>query len=551
MQRNHNTQPLHLSTVTLSRLNHPASLQFHNITLAKHPSAETLQLGDMPSPTFAQGFSTDKQMPSMLNCFAPGTVTFEGGGKSVINFGNAISFQDLQKDLSVDVSGKASIGRFSGDLSSSYARHVEQKQYTQAFYYSEAISLPTKKYNPQHYGTNALSEIGQDVYKAGPQQFRDACGDKLIEQAHLGAMLAVTMSVHFSSYYDQSTFNAHAGGSFGSILSVAATIKSVSTQYSLKGEMEFSAYQSGGDPTQLAKIFGNPGGTFPITSCSLDHLNDCDGVINGVLNYAAKDFPAQIDFVNGTVLGSATPTGYVYMDVSMIGLNAGSSVLTPEILAARAQLGDIYQKQTAYLTFVDHILNSPFVNYLATNTINWFRIAKNALDANIGMLSDENTGAPSCYFYPTQCPANRDALMSKLNPVDTHFLDQMNARGFVVSADLYTCICPGCAGESATMNTLMFPLDNYSSSYVIATKPNVKLTVTTTDTTLSIGGTRCPVITKAPGDSHYSISGCPCDYNSCPGINCAYDLGANDNGFPCSSSSCSGALIFAISDNPL
>ena len=515
-------------------------------------NTQTLKLRDIPTPIFAQGFCTDKQMAAGLSCFVDGTITFQGGGKSTIYFGNTVAFSDIQKTLNVDVSGSLSIDLFSAQASASYAKYIEEKQYSQAFYYSETISLPTQQFQPAHYGINALNEIGQEVYNAGPQQFRDVCGDKLIQQAHLGATLIVAMMIDFSSSYDKQTFDSHAGGSWGDILSVAATIKQISTQYKVAGQMEFSAYQSGGDATELAKVFSSGPSHYYITSCSLSNLDACNSVIDGVLNYAANNLPAQIDFKNGTIYGSASTLSYTYMDVSQFGLNAGTSVLNDTIIASRQHLGDIYKAQESYSVFVNHILSSPFASYMATQTVNLLRIAKNSLDKNVALLENENSGAPSCYFYPTKCTANEAALMPQLDAVDTKFLDQMMARGFVVNAELNYCY--NTIGESTIMHTFMFPTDNYSTSYFISTAPSLKLFVVTTETTLNIAGTsrQCPIATKTVGDSSYEIPECPCSPSTCSGGHCALDLGANYNyGWDCPTDSCAGSLIFQIADNPL
>jgi hypothetical protein len=116
--------------------------------------------------------------------------------------------------LNVDVSASLSIGLFSASVSASYLHYVEEKHYTQAIYYSETVSLPTQEWQPLHYGTNALSDLGKGVYRAGPAQFRNVCGNKIVQEVGLGATLVATLMLDFSSWYDKQVFTQHASASW-------------------------------------------------------------------------------------------------------------------------------------------------------------------------------------------------------------------------------------------------------------------------------------------------------------------------------------------------
>ena len=208
-----------------------------------------------PAISLGQGYSTDEQMAAPFNCFNPGNITTAPGGESILHFDNAQSFDEIQKQLDVDVTTKVGIGPFSSKISASYARYVQDDHYSQNFNYFEKVFLPTQIWNPSGYGPSILNAIGQGAYQQGPQQFRLVCGDLVVTQQDMGISLYSSMKMSFSSYSDKQTFQAHAGASFGSMADVSAKVQSIVSQYSLNGEVEISAFQQGGDPSKLPQIF--------------------------------------------------------------------------------------------------------------------------------------------------------------------------------------------------------------------------------------------------------------------------------------------------------
>jgi hypothetical protein len=457
-------------------------------------------------------------MAAAVNCFLPTSVTYAGGGKSTINLGNAVSFYDFQSSLNVDVSMSFSIDMFSLTFAAEYARYTQVQRYSQSFYYIESVTLPTAIIQPAGYGTDALNAAGKAAYAKGPQNFRDVCGNRLVQQVHLGATLAAALKINLASYYDSVTFKANIGISWGSIASATAKIAQMVSQYDLSGSFEISAFQLGGDPTQLAKLFNSTRGEpYFVSSCSLSNLNACNGIVDSILNYAANAFPSQIDFKNGTVLGHANATGWTMMDVSEFGLNAGVSVLTSDIIAARTALGDLYKAQQANSTFVKHLLATPFVNSMTADTVRNLRVANTALDANLALLSNTTVDGPlGCYMEPVNCPAIKQNLLAKVTPVDTGFLDQMN-RGFIVSSDVATYYCGNlCVGTS---DAGLFPADSIDWMYYTRSGSASKTAVHITGNVFSvaIAGHQCPYAHKLEGYDRYEFSACSCD-QICPGV---------------------------------
>lgn len=376
-----------------------------------------------PAFELGGGYSSDRQMPTYITCLLNGTKTFSGDSKSTLFFGDSRSFDEFEKDLNVDVTASASIGLFSADLSASYARHVKDTVFTQSFYYSEKVILPTEIFHPADFGENALDPFGKAVYQQGPDKFRTACGDQVVQQNHLGASLYVTLKVHFNTIDDKTTFTANAGVKYGSMFSMSAKISQVVSEHHVQGQLEVSALQVGGDATALAKIFSSGPDPYAVTSCSLEDLVSCQKTINGVLAYAANDFPGQINFQNGTVFGSASSEGYTFMPFTHLGLEIGDSIITPEVESAREDLGNLYLQLQDKQVFITHIMQSPIFNSFFNDIKDRIKNTADHLNYNVKLLNNLDTGVMRCYNSPEKCQTVLNDMNQKLQPIDENLID--------------------------------------------------------------------------------------------------------------------------------
>ncbi len=394
----------------------------YNIAIARTPPA--YELGG--------GYSSDRQMPTNLPCLNNGTKSFSGDSKSVIFFGDSQTFEAFQRDLNVDVTAPDSTGLFSEDLSATYARSVKDTSYTQSFYYSEKVLLPIEIFKPNSFGEDTLNLFGKDVYAQGPNQFRSICGDQLIQQNHLGAGLYATLKVQFNSLEDKITFIANGGDKYGSMSNVSAKIAQVVSENDIKGQLEVSAFQVGGNISQLAKIFSEA--SDPVISCSLENLISCQKTINAVFIYGTNDFPDQINFKNGTVLGNAASESYSFMPLTYLGLEVGDSIITPEIESARKDLGNLYLDAQNQQDFMTHILRSPIFNSFFNDIKDGIKKTSDNLDYNIELLNNLDSGAICCYNSPEQCPDVLNDMNQKLIPINENFIDQIkNSYNFRIT----------------------------------------------------------------------------------------------------------------------
>jgi hypothetical protein len=382
----------------------------------------------IPSVSFLKGYSTDKQMATPRSCLdeKKGNIETTDGGVGVISFGKAISHDQLEKDLNVDVSASAKLGLFSTKDSAVYVRDTKEDSYSLTFNFIEKIILPTSTFEPVAIGTDALNEFGRKSYELGADVFRNNCGDYFINNVIYGAGLYVTLKVNFDSISDKTSFTGELGASWGDIISVSTKISDVVNKLHTKGHIEVTALQLGGDPTKLASIFTSGPDPYAISTCSLEKFEDCQKVVNGVLNYAANDFSKQFDNLDAQTLNKATVIDYNLEKYSeAILIKDTKSVLTDEIEAVRANLGDIYLDILDDQAFITHIMHSPIYNSLAIDLKNSIKETAANLYANKQVLEDPFTGGIACYTSPTECVEIGSKISNKLKPIDEKLIDKI------------------------------------------------------------------------------------------------------------------------------
>jgi hypothetical protein len=512
----------------------------------KNLNKNTNRLGDYVE-VFGQGYSSATTLPAEYSCFNNGTITSTGGGSNVLNFNSAMSFQDIQKSLNIDVSGEGSYGPFSASAEAEYARFVEDDQYSYSMYYFEQIKLSTNVWNPIGYGVDLLNPTGKGVYNTTSDAFRIICGDKIYKEVHEGIGLYATMHLSFSSHYERNTFTSKASGSFGDIASAAAQVKAIASKYDLSGEVDITAFQQGGDASRLPNIFQHDGDNYYITSCSFADFSACEKTVGGILKYA------QSDLVNQTQ--NPYPLEWDTSNVGDLGINVGHSVVNDTVKAAREWLGGTYLNQTQDLKTSNHVINSQYSEYISL--LPNFKQASSVLKQNTQLMSDPDTGVPACYKYPQTCIDIMNTINASLGQYNATMVEGFaNLQGYnvVESLDIHVADChpPVEHGQDVLVpvsfnNTFVSaakPSQGFVSLYPEATQMGVSWHECTSNITKNVG----PPVTYSKElvwVPRYPV-GCINDYvlrSDCaePGSRCGYpdDL------------QCQGKIEFSPIDNPL
>jgi hypothetical protein len=396
----------------------------HRLKLKDNTTSPATMFDTFPDQVLGAGYSTDMQMAAM-QCLN-GSVSFINGPSGYIAFSNSVSFNEFMEQLVITYSTSKNLWIFSSSSESSYAKYVQDDAYSQTFYFFEIITLPTKQFNPSGYSTQALNPFGLGAYNVGPDQFRTTCGDQFLAQENLGAGLFAAMQLNFYSLSDRQTFESHSSSSFAGITDAFSQIQTVVNANALTGYLSFAIYQEGGDATKLAQVMTkDPQGNYYLTTCSFNNLNACNGTINAVLSYAANNFPGQVGFSNGQIIGNAIAQGFANVSYTELGLNVGNSTVNPLVEVARTEIEALYFSMEAQNVMVSKILTSTIAPYIEPGTSAILANFTQSYNYNVGLILNPINGIIGCYLTPQNCLAIAYNINTQLAPINSTQISQI------------------------------------------------------------------------------------------------------------------------------
>lgn len=403
-----------------------------------HPPKATLANADGVMLRLGDGYFTYDHMSAGQTALSgrDKLKTLYADLQNTINLSQTIDRDELSRDLNVDISASGGWGMFSASASANYMHHTENTEYTENFTYSERYYANAMlDISPLSPDTKGLMPAAAKDYKAhGVKAFTNRYGDTFIRQLPEGAFLVVNLQLHFTSALDKTNFDAAIGGGFGSIFSASASIQSAVMKSNSHGEVEVSAYQLGGDATKLANIFAKKaGGGYYITTCSLDNLKDCNGTIDGIIDYAQNNFSQQIkpNLDTGKPVGNLVVVGQPLLTTYSSNFNIDPAPpLDPTVVAARLQLTDMYNSMKKKKTFFDHFVASPAAGHFTPDGDKLIRSIQSALTYNASLY--DQFGAIHCWMpgEESECAGIIDSIKQINKSIDQQAIDYYMDTGF-------------------------------------------------------------------------------------------------------------------------
>lgn len=450
-----------MRTTSNKKPNFPAVMNTRDLNGKNGIMADTL-----PELALGGGFSTDREIPGYLSCIDGSKFEFISNPEGNIALSTTQSFSLFEKTISKGWKESLSIGNFSQSASEEYVHYAAQTDYSIGYYFIQTFNLPGVKILVDGAREKALNQLGKDFYLDGPDVFREKCGDKFFSEAKLNGALLASIKLVFKSIEDKKNYTTEAGFGFkfGVIADVSKSVKEIINKYHLNVNVEVSAYQLGGAPWEMGGIF-QYGGTsaFSWTPCTRETFEKCQSVINGVLDYSAKTFGQQFKISkNDDVMKIAHVSGYVLPTYEeALGLKVGPSIIDDKIANARFELGGLYSNVKNEQAFIKHILDSSILNSFSNIDKSKIQQTAAAVDSNIKILENINTGAIACYKQPKTCVETLNKIKSTLPPIDENFIDQIrNSYKFTVTInECYGNLCWQKAKDS-TGSTVAIPTDH-------------------------------------------------------------------------------------------
>lgn len=345
--------------------------------------------------------------------------------QSDLYMSNTIDRSDLAKTLNVDASASGGWGMFSASASASYMHSTEDTNYAENFTYLERFFANASiDVSQLPMGIGALSPSAQTAYQQSLSAFTNRYGDAFVGQAPEGALLAINLQLNFNSSVDKENFDAAISGGFGSIFNASASMQEAVNASHAQGSLIISAYQLGGDPTQLTQIFTKQsGGNYYFSSCGLDDLQACQATLAGIVDYAKNKFSQQISISGNQPQGNLVIVGQPVTETyaSAFGLQS-IPALMPETLSARLQLAELYQATARDKDLVDHILASSVATNLTPDASNNLKAMQQALTWNESLFDTFN--AMTCYTLGEEggCSNVLQQIQQSSKPIDQNII---------------------------------------------------------------------------------------------------------------------------------
>lgn len=421
----------------------------------------------------------------LVNADDPNAIVLSNPQGSV-DFTDTISSDVVGNLLNTSVSGNADFGLFSVSLAAKYTRDSMDSRQSMNFSYLQTMAADAT-FTVKGLGNNILSPDAQSLLAQGNDAFTNVCGNSIVQSSKEGAVLMVNVSIQFANASLKEQFEGEASGSISGIGSIKGAFEQSSQTSTKNATFSVKAYQLGGDPTKLAKIFGNPDpqGQYNIVTCSATNLDSCQNMINDVISYAKNDFQTSVNFKDPNTL-------YTYefnpREYSRFGVQTSLTPLTPDQQSAKNYLTtnitqdrrmldylNAYQKQAFYASMVDDVTKRNIVQATKDYTVmidnyNNFNII-NACYGDTNKINTEcvsSAGQVKNMRGMYQSSINFANLMAKVmemnSPVGTMIFVPINAGDSSVG-DINTNIMGIFAAYSTTNKT-------YSSSCLIDTSPD-------------------------------------------------------------------------------
>ncbi|MDD3265989.1 MAG: hypothetical protein PHC75_02265 [Burkholderiales bacterium] len=370
------------------------------------------------------GWSTDAEHIAPNICFNTSQV-IRDGATSTLRSEYLLDQSKLTDFLNLSSTINGGWGSFGINATMNYIKETNSNNLSASYNFVEKISRKVNVKYPLSV-SKLLNTDGQDAYDGGDNpKFRLFCGDRLISSYSEGAFIIANIQVQLADKFQKQQFDAHIGANFGGFSELSAKISSIKTQYNLHGKIIISAFQLGGDPTQLSKVM-------PTTmSCSFDDMAACDKLYNtGLSDYLKNSLPNQF-----TKDSAFTPIGDVQLSPMLLdddyNMELAPTYVTEDVKIARNQLLTYEsQNQANY-----QALSAVFNNYPVPLDAGFKSQVQNAVNIAYGNIV-KLQNSTDCWSAPNRCIKTRDNIKSSLlEQPNKNLISGFNDKQFSISSN--------------------------------------------------------------------------------------------------------------------
>ncbi|MDD3267428.1 MAG: hypothetical protein PHC75_09665, partial [Burkholderiales bacterium] len=356
------------------------------------------------------GYSSDTEHIAPIACFIP-TQVIRDGGVSTLYSELSLNKAELAKFLNLGFNLKGGYAQFSANATLNYIKENNSNNLALSYNFVNMISRKVNIKYPLNL-KKILNKEAIDVYDSGNNpKFRLFCGDRLIDGYTEGAFVITTIQVILGDKIQKQQFEASMGVSVAGFADLAAKIINYKERNILSGKIVISAFQLGGNPTQLSKIMPTS------MSCSFDNINKCEEFYNtGVSDYLKNSFPNQFNKDS-----SFTPLGNLsFSPISLaddLNIKIASSYVTADIINARENLLQLYSNNLENYHALSDVLNF-YPILLDTSFKKKVSDAMLIAEDNLTKLQEGKL----CWILPNKCIKRYNEIIDTLSKQDNKYL---------------------------------------------------------------------------------------------------------------------------------
>jgi hypothetical protein len=322
-----------------------------------------------------------------------------------IGFENALTRDQLNEDITARFSGGINVFIASAKVTNKLSSLVNEDAYKRKFIYKSSFKTKTEKLaNPKP------DTLGQRLIELRDSNLSIAnCGREFVESIKHGGELYIVLEFDFANKEILNEISTTIEFQFLGIKKVKEFSKKTSKHKSAI-RVSIDAFQIGGDPAILQKLLS----AHPSSSCRLDALNQCDLLIEKLIQYATAETGFMAQLKDSSPLSFTTAP---YVERSLSNLVATTSpLLTSEQLFAYQELASWYNREDKRLRKIDQLLGSPLVGRTQRNQLYF---ARDAIDANVSQTLKALT---TCEATSSLCLQQRDQVAAQLQSMDESLL---------------------------------------------------------------------------------------------------------------------------------
>ena len=300
------------------------------------------------------GFSNDSQQISNQECYKnyeyeviSENTTFKSGGVHLDNIMDLFRSQDP----------KFGINMFGYGVDKAFFKNLRDKEdYKEnnqniSFYF---LSQKKVEITYKGKGLDILSDFGKGVYQNGKgKYFGQVCGENPIVYAEIGSVLIINYSLEIEKINTNKEMQE--------ILTKAvrpedltSKINSVVTSSGMRGSIEITAMQIGGESHRLPEILKSEQGKYMLSRCDLRNMAACDKIINDIVSYSRDNFQNQMEKspIEKLVL---LREKFETEPISNYGLVYPKTLLSQKQREIRKYLEDLYKECLYYIEILEFI----------------------------------------------------------------------------------------------------------------------------------------------------------------------------------------------------